>query len=282
MIKVWICGANGQIGKALNKEINNLAYEVLNTDIDEVDITDVEAVIKYGEINRPQVIINLAGMTDLEECEKDPTMAFKVNALGPRNLSILCETINAKIIHLSSDDVFDGASYEPYNEFDDTHPISVYGKTKLSGEEYVKEFTNKHFIIRSSWVYGEDNYFISEVIRRAKNKEDIKIAGNQYGTPTNAYDLARFIISLIDTREYGTYHATNQGSCSRVEFTKMILKHNNLNTKIIMVHDEEADLGNKRPTNTILNNFLLDCLGTFTFPSWKDSLEAFFRGNYND
>ena len=147
MLKVWIAGASGQIGRALNDVLDPMEIEALNTDLDELDITDTDEVINFGTVNRPDVIINCTGITDTDECEKNPEHAYRVNALGARNLSIVARKCGSKIVQLSTDDVFDGQSKKPYTEFDDTNPLTVYGRSKRAGEYYVKEFTHKHFII---------------------------------------------------------------------------------------------------------------------------------------
>lgn len=171
MLKVWIAGANGQIGRALNDVLDPMQIETLNTDLDELDITDTDEVINFGSINRPDVIINCTGITDTDECEKNPEHAYRVNALGARNLSIVARKCGAKIVQLSTDDVFDGKSKKPYTEFDDTNPLTVYGRSKRAGENYVKEFTHKHFIIRSNWVYGKGgNNFVNRVLETAEKR----------------------------------------------------------------------------------------------------------------
>ena len=137
MQKVWIVGSEGQIGEAINDVLNPLEIEVLNTDKNELDITETDEVLRFGEINRPDVIINCAGLTDIELCEKEPEEAFRVNALGARNLSIVARKTGAKMVQLSTDDVFDGLAKKPYTEFDDTNPATVYGRSKRAGENYV-------------------------------------------------------------------------------------------------------------------------------------------------
>ena len=152
MLKVWIVGSSGQIGTAINEVLDPMEIEVFDTDKNELDITQTDEVLHFGDINRPNVIINCAAITDTALCEKNPELAYRVNALGARNLSIVASKVGAKIVQLSTDDVFDGIANHPYSEFDDTNPQTVYGRSKRAGENYVKEFTHKHFIIRSSWV----------------------------------------------------------------------------------------------------------------------------------
>ena len=169
MLKVWIAGSGGQIGTAINEMLDPLEIEVFNTDERELNITNTDEVLSFGEINRPDVIINCAAVTDPEQCEKDPEHAYRVNALGARNLSIVARKVGAKIVQFSTDDVFDGLSKRPYTEFDDTNPKTVYGRSKRAGENYVKEFTGKHFIIRSNWVYGKGNNFVEKVLKAAED-----------------------------------------------------------------------------------------------------------------
>ncbi len=166
MQKIWVCGARGQIGQAVNDVVDKLEFEMLDTDVDDLDVTDTDEVLRFGEMNRPDIIINCSGMTDISSCEENPSQAFKVNALGARNLAIVAAKMQAKMVQLSTDDVFDGKSTEPYTEFDITNPGTVYGKSKLAGENYVKEFTTKHFIVRSTWVYGKGQNFINGFLKK--------------------------------------------------------------------------------------------------------------------
>ena len=263
MRKIWICGAKGQIGQAINEIIDKLEFKVLDTDIDDLDITDTDEVLRFGEMNRPDIIINCAGLTNIEECENDISKAYKVNALGARNLSIIARKLEAKLVHISTDDVFDGKSDQPYNEFDETRPQTAYGKSKLAGEQYVKEFTYKHFIIKG---------------------ETLAIASDQFGSPTSAKELARFILHLIDTNEYGTYHATNTGVCSRYEFAHEILKLTGKEAQMKAVPTHLSDFSKVRPAYCVLDNFIMSMTPVYTFPSWKESLKEYFkeRGLYNE
>lgn len=277
MRKIWICGANGQIGRAINKEVNKLEYELLDTDIDDLDITQTDEVVRFGEMNRPDVIINCAGMTDIALCEENPAQAFRVNALGARNLSIAAKKLEAKFVQISTDDVFDGKSTAPYNEFDSTNPGTVYGRSKLAGENYVKEFNYKHFIIRSTWVYGEGDNFVLDFLKKVETKESLSIASDQFGSPTSASELARFLIHLIHTGEYGTYHATNQGICSRYEFAKEILRLTGKEAEMSPVPTNMSDFSKVRPAFAVLDNFILSMVDVYQFPKWQDSLREYLE-----
>lgn len=280
MLKIWIVGSNGQIGSAIKEVVDPLEMEVLNTDIDELDITDTEEVLNYGGISRPDVIINCAAITDTELCEKDPEAAYRVNALGARNLSLIARKMGAKIVQLSTDDVFDGEGNIPYSEFDDTHPKSVYGRSKRAGENYVKEFTHKHFIVRSSWVYGKGNNFVNKVLDAAQKGKTLSVASDQIGSPTSAKDLARIILHLIKTNEYGTYHATCKGVCSRYEFAQEILKHAGKEIKLKAV--SASELSSERPAYAVLDNFILRIIDVYDMPDWKVSLEEYMNEKRED
>ena len=277
MLKIWIVGAAGQLGMAINQVLDPLEVEVFNTDQEELDITHTDEVLNFGEINRPDVIINCAGVVDVELCEANPELAYRVNALGARNLSIVARKVGAKIVQLSTDDVFDGFSKVPYSEFDDTNPKTAYGRSKRAGENYVKEFTHKHFVVRSNWVYGEGNNFVNNVLAAAKEGRELPVASDQFGSPTSAKDLARLILHLIKTNEYGTYHVTCQGVCSRYEFAQEILKLARMETGLRAVPTAESQLSSARPAYAVLDNFILRIIDLYQMPQWKDSLKEYME-----
>ena len=250
---------------------------MFNTDKNELDITETDEVLSFGEINRPDVIINCAAVTDTELCEKEPELAYRVNALGARNLSIVARKVGAKMVQLSTDDVFDGLSKKPYSEFDDTNPTTVYGRSKRAGENYVKEFTHKHFIIRSNWVYGEGNNFVTRVLDAADQGKPLAVASDQFGSPTSAKDLARIILYLIRTNEYGTYHATCKGTCNRYEFANEILRIAGKKVDLKSVPTSESDLSSVRPAYAVLDNFILRIIDVYEMPEWRASLEEYMN-----
>lgn len=275
MLKIWIVGAGSQVGTAINEVIDPLEMEVFNTGKEELDITDTDAVINFGELSHPDVIINCAAMTNIKECEENKEAAYKVNALGARNLCIVARKIGAKIVQLSTDDVFDGKSQIPYTEFDETNPSTVYGLSKKAGESYVKEFTHKHFIIRSNWVYAKcGNNFVNNILNKSKDGKDIVITRDQIGSPTSAKDLARLILHLIKTNEYGTYHATCKGTCSRFEFAKEIINLSGKTNNVIFDDTTNGDCS-VRPDYAVLDNFILRIIDVFDMPSWKNSLKEY-------
>lgn len=277
MLKVWITGSGGQIGAAINDVLDPLEIEVFNTDLNELDITQTDDVLHFGEINRPNVIINCAAVTDIALCQSNPELAYRVNALGARNLSIVAKNVNAKFVQLSTDDVFDGRSSQPYTEFSPASPATVYGQSKYAGEQYVKEFTQKHFIIRSSWVYGQGDNFVTNLLAAARLGETFTAASDQIGAPTSARDLARIILYLIHTNEYGTYHATCRGTCSRYEFAQEILRLSDLSTPLRAVPYSQIEQYSNRPACAVLDNFILRIIDVYDMPHWKDSLKEYLE-----
>ena len=276
MLKLWIVGSESQVGKAILSVLDPMELEVLCTDKEELDITETEAVLSYGEINRPDIIINCAAVTDTKLCEAEPELAYRVNALGARNLSLVARKHNAKIVQLSTDDVFDGHNTKPYTEFDDTHPLTVYGRSKRAGENYVKEFTHKHFIIRSTWVYGEGKNFVNALLQTAETETEAAIPTDQFGSPTSAKDLARIILHLIRTNEYGTYHATCRGKCSRYEFAEEILKLSSKKLKLIPALAADVPTA-ARPAYAVLDNFILRIIDVYEMPTWQESLKEYLE-----
>lgn len=275
-LKVWITGSDGQIGTALNEMINPLEVEALNTDRDEVDVSNMDEVLSFGEIQRPDVIINCAGISDAAECEKNPELAYKVNGLGARNLSIVAGKIGAVMVQISTDDVFDGKSQKPYCEFDDTNPRTVYGRSKRAGENYVKEFTNKHFIVRSNWIYGvKGNNFVYNILRKAAKGKVIPVAADQSGSPTSANALAGFLLHLIRTNEYGTYHATCKGVCDRYDFAGEILRVTGVEGTLRAVTTAESEFSKGRPEYAVLDNMVMRILGDYEMPEWKEALREY-------
>lgn len=272
---IWVTGANGKLGKQLVKLLKeNTNNMVIATDLD-VDITDNELVEKNIEIYRPTVVINCAALSNADYCENNMVEAFRVNALGARNLAAASRKVNAKIIHLSTDDVFSGSHAGKLTEFDTPNPVSVYGKSKYAGENYVRELNPKHLIIRSSWVYGKgfEDYY-SYVINKAKKGECFDAPTDKVSTPTSASALAKFILYLIDKAEYGIYHASCEGSCTRFEFAQKVLSLNgydeNLAKGVLTQKDNQIE-------STLLENLMIKMTDIFEMPQWQDALSEYTK-----
>lgn len=201
--RIWITGAQGQVGSAFARMLDTTELDVLLTDRDEVNITNMDEVRAYVEMNRPDVIINCAGICGIAFCEENSDLAYKVNAIGARNLSVAARSVHAEMVQISTDDIFDGRVEEPYNEFSVPTPVSVYGKSKLAGEEFVKTIAPRYLIIRSSWVYGNGDNFVTRLLKSAETQKVIRVQENQMGSPTSAKELAKVIYRLLERMPTG-------------------------------------------------------------------------------
>ncbi|MCF2542954.1 MAG: dTDP-4-dehydrorhamnose reductase [Oliverpabstia intestinalis] len=273
MKKIWITGAEGHIGTALLDLLEGVEYQLLPTDIEEVDITKIDEVTQFVHVNRPDVVINCAGLTDVQECENNVDEAYRVNAIGVRNVALAANEVNAKVIQISTDDVFDKESRVPYNEFDNVHPRTIYGKSKEAGEKILTQLLNRFVIIRSSWIYGIGRDFVDEVLRNVGQGKTMEVPNNQYAAPTSAKELAKVIRYFIDNEEYGLYHVVCQGSCSRYEFARTILEYSGkageLDLYPVVIEDSA------RPTYSVLDNMMLRLTGIEEPKDWKAALKEY-------
>lgn len=278
MVKIWIVGSQGRIGQALIKLLDMTQYELFETDVDELDIADQEEVSKFMAINRPDVVINCAGYHGKSEglsAKDDADMAYKVNAVGVRNLAQATERNQAKLIQLSTDDVFSKVSDEPYTEFDEVAPSDIFGKSKYAGECFVKELMSRYVIIRSSWVYGIGQDFMNEVIEAA-NDDSVKvleIKDNACAVPTSAAELAKVIKLFIDGDHYGIYHAVCSGGyCTREQFAKKILELKGLSDKLEIKVKEGAT-----EKYSVLDNMMLRITGLPCPADWEETLANYIK-----
>lgn len=273
MKKIWITGAEGHIGTALINLLEGVEYQLLPTDINEVDITKIDEVTQFVHVNRPDVVINCAGLTDVQECENNVDEAYRVNAIGVRNVALAANEVNAKVIQISTDDVFDKESRIPYNEFDNVHPRTIYGKSKEAGEKILTQLLNRFVIIRSSWIYGIGRDFVDEVLRNVGQGKTMEVPNNQYAAPTSAKELAKVIRYFIDNEEYGLYHVVCPGSCSRYEFARTILEYSGkageLDLYPVVIEDSA------RPTYSVLDNMMLRLTGIEEPKEWKTALKEY-------
>lgn len=284
MRKILVTGCNGQLGRAIQKEYGDEVQFIL-TDVVEgekispLNIMDLEEVLKFVEAKRPDVIINCAAATNVDGCEKDWDFAYKLNALGPRNLAIAATKVGAKLVHVSTDYVFSGNASAPITEFDTPAPISAYGKTKYEGEKFVQQFADKWFIVRTAWLYGDGKNFVKTMLKLAETHDELSVVCDQLGSPTSATELARLIHYLEPTENYGIFHGTCEGDTNWADFTEEIFKLKGIDVKVNHVTSEEYKRMNPasadRPHYSILDNYMLRLTTDYRMADWHDALREY-------
>ncbi len=283
-MKILITGSKGQLGKEVFRQLSDQKEHTLFLcDFAELDITDMKAVQAYIDETQPEVIINCAAYTAVDQCEEETEYAYAVNAIGARNLAIVSEKIGAKLVHISTDYVFDGngvnsnrtGKIRPYNEFDTPNPMTVYGASKLAGENFVKEFSSKYFIIRTAWLYGDGENFVKTVLELSEELSELKVVDDQYGSPTSTYELTKGILSLLCTENYGLYHGTCEGQCSWYEFAKEIFRLKGIKVTVKPCTSEEYPGLARRPHWSVIENMMMGLNGGHKFAHWKKAIEAF-------
>ena len=287
-MKIMITGAKGQLGTQLSEilkagttELGQLpdsfaGANVLGYSSKELDVSDLAAVRAAVADIKPDIIINAAAYTNVDGCETDRDTAFRVNALGPRNLAMAAEETGARLVHISTDYVFSGNGSVPFAEYDLTDPQSIYGKSKLAGEENVKTFCSRHFIVRTSWLYGlYGGNFVKTIMKAGKERGSLKVVDDQKGNPTNVEDLCYHILKLADTEEYGIYHCTGAGECSWYDFARLIIEYAGIDAAVAPVTTDEFPRPARRPAYSSLDNMMLRVtIGDHMRP-WQDALRSF-------
>lgn len=278
MKKMIITGCNGQLGREMNRlYAGNTDIELINTDVDELDITSIDAVMKLVKEVNPYAIINCAAYTAVDACETNQDIAFKVNTIGPRNLAIAARETGAKLLHVSTDYVFDGTKETPYYESDPICPQSVYGSTKAEAEKMVQQMADRYFILRTAWLYGDGKNFAKTMLRLAETNDTVKVVGDQYGTPTSAYELAKGIDSLLFSDNYGLFHATCEGSCNWAEFAAEIFRLAGKDTKVQAITTAEYGAPANRPAHSVLENYMFKMTNGYLFADWHDAIEKYLK-----
>ncbi len=287
MEKIIVTGCNGQLGRAINKELPADKYELINTDVFQgegiipLDITNVDAVVDLARKSGASAIINCAAYTAVDKQESDIDLSYKINAIGPRNLAIAATEVGAKLVHVSTDYVFEGNGTRPYIEFDKTGPVSVYGKTKLAGEEMVKQFAKDFFIIRTAWLYGDGKNFVKTMLGLSEKYDEVSVVKDQLGTPTSTKELAKAIHFLLGTENYGTFHGTCEGDTNWADFTEEIFRLAGKSTRVNHVTTAEYAAKNPqaapRPAYSILENYMFKLTSDFMFADWHQAIEEYLK-----
>lgn len=268
------------LGTDLQSELQS-QHELILTDVTGdtrfMDITDTQQVQQVISETRPDLVIHGAAYTDVDGCEREPDKAFRVNGLGTWNIASACRAVDAAMVYISTDFVFDGEKGEPYTEYDTPNPISHYGGSKLAGETHVRTLCPRHYIARTSWLYGvHGKNFPYAIINKAKTTKELKVVSDQIGTPTFTIDLARAVKSVIGSPLYGTYHMTNKGSCSWYDFAKRILAQAGMNdVEVKPIASDEWPTPTRRPKYSVLRHYSLELQGKDNLRPWEDALEDF-------
>ena len=269
-MRILMTGSKGQLGHALLDIFSD--HEVLAYDIDEWDVTQLDATKKMVERERPKVVINAAAYTQVDKAESEVEGAYRVNALGPRNLALATAVHNIPLIHISTDYVFDGRSRRPYHEFDMPNPLSIYGKSKLAGEESVRALNPRHFIVRTAWLYHTVGDNFPKTMCALASKPELRVVSDQYGSPTFAPHLAAALGRLIESDAYGTYHCAGAGGTSWYEFTCTLFTHMGITTPVTPVSTAEFPRPAPRPAYAVLTTIQDPPI---VLPSWEQGLKEF-------
>ena len=276
-MKILITGANGMLAKAVKDEFKN--EELFCTDVAELDITDLDATVKYVTEIKPDYIINCAAYTAVDKAEEDKELAEKVNAVGPKNLAIAAKQNDTVLVHISTDYVFGGNKdiAEAYTEDEPKAPVTVYGSTKFKGEENIEGNCDKYYIFRTAWLYGDGKNFVRTMMSLGKDRDEVTVVTDEHGSPTYAVDLASIISQAIEKQiPYGVYHATNQGFTTWFDFTKKIFELANINCEVKPTTAAEFKRAAKRPSNSQLSKDKLLNQG-INVPKYEDALARYLK-----
>ena len=279
-MRILITGGKGMLGKDLEMVMKSESKnEMIVTDREELDITNIDETMKFVREVRPEVIINCAAYTNVDGCESDYDGAYKLNVTGAGNLAIAANEVNAAIMQISTDYVFDGNKGKSYLEHDKTNPLSVYGETKLAGEELVKNFCNKHYIVRTQWLFGKNgNNFVKTMQRLSNEKDCLMVVNDQFGSPTYTVDLCKAISELVTTPQYGTYHITNSEVVSWHEFTVEIMKQSGRSGISVEPCDtSQFPRPAARPAYSPLENYLWKSSGRKALRSFREALSDYLE-----
>ncbi len=289
-MKLLITGAKGQLGSELQQQLK-LGKSALGPipktlqdvqiqaiDLQEGDLSSSETAHSVMRKHKPDVVINCAAFTQVDRCESEADAALAGNALLPRNLAIECEKIGAKLVHISTDYVFSGEGNRPFSETDLPAPKTVYGSTKLLGEQYVREFCSRWFVVRTSWLYGRiGGNFIKTILKIVRDNGEIKVVNDQLGNPTNAEDLAHHLLQLLTGEEYGLYHATGKGVCSWYDLAAESVRLSGLPGKVLPCTSEAFPRPAPRPAYSALDHGMLRCTHGDAMRPWQDALQAYMK-----
>lgn len=271
---VVICGSGGMLATDVSMVFNQRGHQVTDLSIKDLDITKLEAVQLKLKALQPDLVFNASGYTNVDQCESKSDLAYQVNCLGVRNLAIVSDELGAIIVHMSTDYVFGGKGNKPYREYDSVNPLNIYGKSKYDGELMVRQHCRRHYIVRTSWLFGNhSNNFVLNMLRLAKEQDFLRVVNDQIGSPTYTRDLAEAIAELVEKPTYGTYHLTNSDCCTWYTFAKEILVLAEINNvSVEPITTEQLNRPAERPRYSVLDNYVWCLDGHKALRSYRDAL----------
>jgi len=274
---ILITGSKGQLGQSFQTFFKREGINFFATDV-ELDITNFKKLREYVSNKDIDIIINCAAYNAVDNAEIDWQSAYRINGIGPKNLALLANELNAVLVHYSTDYVFDGRKGFPYTIFDKPSPISKYGESKVLGERNVQNIANRFFLLRLSWVFGKGNdNFITKTIKWSRNKNNLRIVIDQISSPSYTNDIVKATYNLIKTENYGLYHMTNSGYCSRYQWAEYILNKINWEGELLPALSHEFNTPAKRPFLSVLDSFGLEEVIGYKLPSWQDATDNFLK-----
>lgn len=282
-MKLVVIGANGQLGTDL-LEVLSKEHDVIGLNHADIEITEIDSVKNALSVIKPDIILNTAAYHIVPEAEKFPAKAFEINGIGVINLAKVCQDLGTRLVHYSTDYVFDGKKQKPYTEDDRPNPLSVYANTKLSGEYFALNYCDRSYVIRVSGIYGKvpcrakGGNFVTTMIKLAKEKPEVRVVNDEILTPTPTYHIAKNTAALIRKDAFGLYHMSCEGEVSWYEFAKVIWDTLQLKTPLYPASVKDFPLVVKRPFYSVLENRNLSKLGINEMPDWKDALIQFLKG----
>lgn len=280
-LKVLVTGAKGMLGNDIC-QVLKASHQVVATDVEEMDIRDYALVFEILHAGKPDLVVHLAGITDMDTCEKDPDLAYSANTLGTKNVALACQRVKARMLYLSTLAVFDGTKCEPYTEFDRPNPQSHYGKSKYQGELLVRDFLQRFYVVRTGWLFGgdrSDRGFVSRTIHLARQSTELKLVDDRFGSPTYTRDLSLGIMRLIETDLYGTYHLVNRGRhCSEYQLAQMIVEYADARAcRLVPCSSAEFPTAAPRPRMEAGHDYCLQLMGLPLMRRWQDALKEYIE-----
>lgn len=277
-MKILVTGIKGQLGYDVMKALEERGHEAVGADIEEFDITDLKAVCRFITLHKPDAVIHCAAYTAVDKAEEDQETCRNINVIGTRNIAQACSETYTKMIYLSTDYVFPGTGSNFFEVNDPTTPLNAYGKSKYEGEQAIRALLKRHFIVRTSWVFGiNGRNFVKTMLHLGRENNELNVVSDQIGSPTYTVDLAALLCDMAASDKFGTYHATNEGVCSRAEFTEEIFRLVRYNVKVNSVPTSAYPTKAQRPLNSRLSKRSLDEAGFYRLPPWQDALKRYIQ-----